>query len=298
MRLSRLGLIAIVLGVVAGSFSFAVSRGSCAKATPRGANVGGKGSRAGVAAQLDPAPIQVLVTKLTLQSSRIMYRYTVVNGSAFPITGAVIGYDQFYGKPLLKGQPTGWDGDSIPSASYETPPGWVFAVEPTEEDSLTDIKWEISGTTGGIPGAESVGGFAVVVGQAEQAYDTGGLWVAYVRGELPFWGAIQSSGVTAVPISSVLARSDLKVGPNPARGSIEIQFAVPTTGPTTVDIFDVSGRRVKRVLNEKRAAGSSSAAWDGRDESGKEAAAGIYFVRVKTPTTQRFARVTWLRGGK
>ena len=121
---------------------------------------------------------------------------------------------------------------------------------------------------------------------------------SYVMGEESFWGALQSSGVTSVPVSSIFAKSDLKLGPNPASGTVAIQFARPAAGKATVDIFDISGRRVRRVIDEKRAQGTASASWDGRDDSGKIVASGVYFVRVKTPTTQRFGRITWMRGGK
>jgi flagellar hook assembly protein FlgD len=73
---------------------------------------------------------------------------------------------------------------------------------------------------------------------------------------------------------------------------------MPATGKVTVDIFDVAGRRVRRVVAEQRTAGNSSASWDGKNDSGNAVGSGVYFVRVKTPSTQRFARITWLPNSK
>jgi hypothetical protein len=295
MRSQRVIIVGVAL-VFAAIASLVVSRAMCSKAGPDG----GRGSvpSAKAVPQVDPPPIQVLVTRLTPVPGGVMYRYTVVNGSAFPITALLVGFDEYYGVPKLASEPVGWDGDSLPPTSYQAPPGWTCTVEPTEDDSLTDVKWEISGQTGAIMGGESVGGFAVILAQADPTYDNGSLWTAYVRGDSPLWGSLQPSGVTSVPASSIFAQSDLKVSPNPTGGTAVIQFAMPVTGKVTVDIFDVQGRRVRRILDERRTAGNSSASWDGKDDSGKEAGSGVYFVRVKTPTTQRFGRLIRMRGDK
>jgi hypothetical protein len=128
-----------------------------------------------------------------------MYRYTVVNGSTFPLTTLMVGFDEYYGVPKLASEPVGWDGDSCPPTSYQTPPGWTFTVEPTEEDSLIDVKWVIDGQTGAIPGGRTLEGFAVLVAQADSTYDRGGMWTAYMSGESPVWGALQARGRTPTP---------------------------------------------------------------------------------------------------
>jgi hypothetical protein len=295
MHSRHIVLVVAVAGVALTSSLILTSR--CSRA---GSNEAGKVRQTALRAssQVDAAPIQVLVTKLTPQAGRVEYHYTVTNGSAFPIHTLLVGNDEYYGRPLLSRYPIGWDGDTIPSSSYQTPPGWNFAVEPTEEESLVVVKWVTSKQARPVMGGESAGGFAVILGNADPAYEAGGMWTAYLMGEEPFWGTIQSSGVTGVPLSSIFAQSDLKITPNPSGGPITIKFAMPIPGKVTVDLFDISGRRVKRIIDERRAPGPSSTSWDGRDDSGKPVASGVYFVRIKTPTTQRFGRLTWMRSGK
>lgn len=139
-----------------------------------------------------PAPIQVTVTKRASSLGRLEYGYTVINRSAFPITALLVGYDEYYGRPLLHGEPYGWDGDTVPSSSFRAPSGWEFSTRPTEEDSLIYIKWEIAGPGRAIEAGDSLGGFAVVLDKDDPGYGAGGLWTAYVRGETPFWGALTS----------------------------------------------------------------------------------------------------------
>jgi hypothetical protein len=71
--------------------------------------------------------------------------------------------------------------------------------------------------------------------------------------------------------------------PNPSRGDATIQFDVPVEGPARLEIFDVSGRRVATVVNGRLAPGRYSPTWDGRDTTGRRAAAGVYFVRLDAP---------------
>ena len=49
-----------------------------------------------------------------------------------------------------------------------------------------------------------------------------------------------------------------------------------------LDILDVRGRSVRRAFSGMLAAGATVITWDGRAESGLEAAAGIYFARLTT----------------
>lgn len=70
------------------------------------------------------------------------------------------------------------------------------------------------------------------------------------------------------------------VHPNPIRTAGVINFTLPSPGTAVVDILDVSGRRIRRMLHSPRDAGSHVVAWDGRDSSGQLTPAGIYLVRV------------------
>jgi flagellar hook assembly protein FlgD len=47
-----------------------------------------------------------------------------------------------------------------------------------------------------------------------------------------------------------------------------------------LDIFDVQGRLVRRLLKSELAAGPHEARWDGRDEHGRKAPAGSYYLRL------------------
>ncbi len=134
------------------------------------------------------APIQVLVTRDTTQAGRVEYRYSVINRSAPPIYLLMIGWDER--NPQLAGYPIGWDGDTIPRTSYRAPSGWEFEIQTVEEESLVSIQWIKTSQGKAIMKGDLLEGFAVFLPGPDPEYGRGGLWSAYVYGELPMGGAI------------------------------------------------------------------------------------------------------------
>jgi uncharacterized repeat protein (TIGR01451 family) len=65
--------------------------------------------------------------------------------------------------------------------------------------------------------------------------------------------------------------------PNPFREVTTIPFNIPKQGTASLSIWDVTGRL---VVNREVAPGRYQPEWDGRDESGRRVAAGLYFVRL------------------
>lgn len=68
--------------------------------------------------------------------------------------------------------------------------------------------------------------------------------------------------------------------PNPSRGDVTLELTLPVAAPLDVSIFDVNGRRVRALERTFAPAGTRALRWDGRDDSGNSAPAGLYFVRA------------------
>jgi len=68
-----------------------------------------------------------------------------------------------------------------------------------------------------------------------------------------------AAGAPKSPVSQRLEFALLPVAPNPVRGATTVRFRVPEAGKVTLELFDLSGRRVSRVLDEARAAGEHTA---------------------------------------
>ncbi len=68
--------------------------------------------------------------------------------------------------------------------------------------------------------------------------------------------------------------------PNPFNPATDIKFSLPRDAGVQLNLYDVSGRLVRTLLNESLNAGSHEARWNGKDDSGRSVASGTYFARL------------------
>ncbi len=83
--------------------------------------------------------------------------------------------------------------------------------------------------------------------------------------------------------------------PNPFNPSTSIAFQIGKTGLVALKIFDASGRLVKTLVNENRAAGNYTERWDGRNNSGQMASSGIYFYQINAGSFQQVKKMILLK---
>jgi hypothetical protein len=85
--------------------------------------------------------------------------------------------------------------------------------------------------------------------------------------------------------------------PSPSRGPVTLSFGVSSgaDGDFVLEVFDVTGRRVRKVLDGPLSPGRYRIGWAGDDASGRAVASGIYFVRMQGPGFARTEKVTIVR---
>ncbi|MCK4307320.1 T9SS type A sorting domain-containing protein [candidate division WOR-3 bacterium] len=93
--------------------------------------------------------------------------------------------------------------------------------------------------------------------------------------------------------SSIFAFS--QNSPNPVISETHIEYALPKTARVTLMIYDLTGRLVKTLVNEEIETGYHTVSWDGRDNSGKKVASGIYFYRMETDKFKATKKLTIIR---
>ncbi len=123
------------------------------------------------------------------------------------------------------------------------------------------------------------------------------LWGA--RGMRPDYGEYLASQVTLdeavkvpepAPPSAAAAGLALAPARSPMSGLGRLDFSLPEAGSARLEVFDISGRCVARLLDGLRPAGPGSVVFDGR-----ALRAGIYFARLWSETDTRVARVVVMR---
>lgn len=83
--------------------------------------------------------------------------------------------------------------------------------------------------------------------------------------------------------------------PNPFNPRTVIAFETATTGQASLRVFDAAGRLVRTLVDGQRPSGSHSVAWDGRDATGRMAAAGVYLYRLEAGGTVRSRAMTLVK---
>ncbi len=88
-------------------------------------------------------------------------------------------------------------------------------------------------------------------------------------------GGGEPSGVPAADVFTAGSH------PNPFNPATIISWSLPQAGHLGVQVYDVRGRLVRTLVDGPTAAGPGDVRWDGRADGGQNAAAGVYFWRVK-----------------
>jgi hypothetical protein len=137
------------------------------------------------------------------------------------------------------------------------------------------------------------------VGGADSPGSTWGVAVS----ETHAYVADGSSGLVILPAQCATAsvgdesrgHAPLRVHPNPGRGRASIELATGGRGEVAVGLYDIAGRRLRRIYAGSLPAGRHDLLWDGLDESRRAVAAGTYFIRVLTPEGNAAARLVVIR---
>ena len=83
--------------------------------------------------------------------------------------------------------------------------------------------------------------------------------------------------------------------PNPFNPSTAIHFELTRQAQVTIAIHDMTGRRVRLLLDETRDAGAHAVSWDGRDDQRHSLSSGVYLCKVETPGARLTQKITLLK---
>ena len=81
----------------------------------------------------------------------------------------------------------------------------------------------------------------------------------------------------------------------PAEGRATIRYQLRLESKIVLEVFTPTGTRIRRLVQEKQGPGFYTAEWDGRDESGRDAPAGLYLYRLRAGNTTEVQKMTLMR---
>ncbi len=243
------------------------------------------------------------------------------NGGRLFLSGQDIGWDIF--------DPSGYEYGAAAQAWYRTYLGASYVSDDTNDLTLLGIAGDpisdgMAFNIGGGDGANNqsypseiepygngVGCLLYSAGrEAATRTDTGtyrtvycafgfeGIATAAARNEfmanvLDWFGINLGTGV-GDNVVGPLALTDLRNHPNPFNPTTDIAFEIVggRAATTIVDVYDVTGAKVRSLYLGELDPGAHALHWDGRDDSGRTVSSGVYLARVQMNERQQTLKMT------
>jgi hypothetical protein len=115
---------------------------------------------------------------------------------------------------------------------------------------------------------------------------------------LPPPGTVEANGAELAKSKAVEPEPSFRLqqnAPNPFSSATSISFHVPDGGATvSLQIFDVSGRLVRTLVDGYEPSGTRAIDWDGRDNAGLPVVRGAYFYRLTGPSFSQTRKLLML----
>ncbi|MEF3694145.1 MAG: FlgD immunoglobulin-like domain containing protein [Candidatus Cloacimonadota bacterium] len=91
------------------------------------------------------------------------------------------------------------------------------------------------------------------------------------------------------------AMSQLVNYPNPFNPTTTISFNTTAVSPVSVKIYNIKGQLVKTLHRGELAPGRHELIWDGRDNSNRSVASGVYFTKIVSPSFTKVHKMMLLK---
>ncbi len=164
-----------------------------------------------------------------------------------------------------------------------------FSVEVEDIDSTIEYEWfvddvlqtEISEEF--IHIFEIVGDIEIKSLASDEDYTIETIWIVQVE-------AGSDAGDT-LPVTTDLCQNF----PNPFNPVTTINYSLVNAGRVKIEIFNIKGAKIRTLVDEHKNVGFYYTVWDGKDNSGKLVASGMYFYSMNTEEYHRIRKMVLLK---
>ena len=160
--------------------------------------------------------------------------------------------------------------------TYDYSRFWVVDLASGAVTDRVDMYWAGGGDVYGAS-ETSAGYYSAVDIEVDEA---GNVYVVHdYAWAVEKWVGSPSTGVETVHSGGELPRAEILVQnhPNPFNASTEIRYRLPAAARVQLDVYNVAGQRVVRLIDGDRPAGEHRVTWNPANLP-----SGIYFLRLQT----------------
>ncbi len=103
-------------------------------------------------------------------------------------------------------------------------------------------------------------------------------------------------GTEEKPSNDLLSSAEnVSIYPNPSLNKLKFLYFLSEESTSEISVFDIAGKKIRTLLNEKQKPGYHEVYWDGIDDSGKKIPSGVYILSLKTDKTSSIKRFVFLK---
>lgn len=95
-------------------------------------------------------------------------------------------------------------------------------------------------------------------------------------------------------VSPTLNALVLQVSPNPFLGNLAINCELKRDQQISLEVYNLKGQKVKSLYSAFHKAGDLSLNWDGKSGDGQELPAGVYLLKMQSPTGSIYRKISKL----
>jgi len=172
-----------------------------------------------------------------------------------------------------------WPGSGNPSH---------YKVALVQADNLWEMEKNIgyADNADPFPGSTVNRNFSGITSPNSNSYSGTGTSVSLVS--ISNSGAIMTADITVGTPQGITAYDDLLPGkirplgniPNPFNPATAIKFEVLEETPVRLEIYNITGQRIKILVDDVFQYGIYTIRWDGKDYDGKNVGSGVYFYKI------------------
>ncbi|UCG51357.1 MAG: T9SS type A sorting domain-containing protein [Candidatus Latescibacterota bacterium] len=83
--------------------------------------------------------------------------------------------------------------------------------------------------------------------------------------------------------------------PNPFNPATRISYELPEPTDVNLNVYDVDGRLVRRLVSDVQGPGEFSTTWEGKNDNGEPVASGVYFYRLRAGRMTTTKKMVYLK---
>ncbi len=83
--------------------------------------------------------------------------------------------------------------------------------------------------------------------------------------------------------------------PNPFNATTTISFVLQSSSEVSLEIYNISGQRIRTLISGNKEAGEHNIIWNGKDETGNEVSTGVYFYKLSAGDLQETRKMTLIK---